>query len=137
MSSVGGVWPTAVVHPDDLDTNGTVLRDAAEFISGLVKPRNNWAKLKSIMRIYFDEAGGFVAPAARQTLFSLVLAVVVPSSIEIKLFDEFSHLLASCPSRQKAEINYDTSAYYRCLWVAARFWRLDACVVRLSGFGIC
>jgi hypothetical protein len=37
----GGVWPTASVHPDDLETNGPVLGDAAEFISGLVKPRRN------------------------------------------------------------------------------------------------
>jgi hypothetical protein len=37
----GGVWPTASVHPDDLETNGPVLGDAAEFISGLVKPRNS------------------------------------------------------------------------------------------------
>jgi len=26
----GGVWPTALVHPDDLETNGPVLGDAAE-----------------------------------------------------------------------------------------------------------
>jgi hypothetical protein len=37
----GGVWPTALVSPDDLETNGPVLGDAAEFISGLVKPRSN------------------------------------------------------------------------------------------------
>ena len=36
----GGVWPTALVRPDELETDGPVLGDAAEFISGLVKPRN-------------------------------------------------------------------------------------------------
>jgi len=55
------------------------------------------------MRIYIDEAGGFVAQPPGQSLFSLVLAVVVPSSIETKLFDEFSGLLASWP-HQGAEI---------------------------------
>jgi len=35
----GGVWPTALVHPDDLETNGPVHGDAAEFISELVKAR--------------------------------------------------------------------------------------------------
>lgn len=37
----GGVWPTASVTPDDLETDGPVLGDAAEFIGGLVKPRSN------------------------------------------------------------------------------------------------
>ena len=60
-------------------------------------------KLDSSMRIYIDEAGGFVAQPPGQSLFSLVLAVVVPSSIETKLFDEFSGLLASWP-HQGAEI---------------------------------
>jgi len=51
----------------------------------------------SSMRIYIDEAGAFVAQPAGQSLYSLVLAVVVPSSIETKLFGEFSGLLASWP----------------------------------------
>jgi Protein of unknown function (DUF3800) len=37
----GGVWPTALVRPEELDTDGPVLGDAAEFISRLVKPRSN------------------------------------------------------------------------------------------------
>jgi hypothetical protein len=37
----GGVWPTALVRPDELETDGPVLGDAAEFISDLVKPRSN------------------------------------------------------------------------------------------------
>jgi Protein of unknown function (DUF3800) len=55
------------------------------------------------MRIYIDEAGGFVAQPAGQSLFSLVLAVVIPSSIETKIFDDFSHLLDSWPHKE-AEI---------------------------------
>lgn len=37
----GGVWPSALVRPDELETDGSVLGDAAEFISRLVKPRGN------------------------------------------------------------------------------------------------
>jgi Protein of unknown function (DUF3800) len=51
------------------------------------------------MRIYIDEAGNFVAPADGQSLFSLVLAVIVPSSIEAKLLDEFSRLLGGWSSQ--------------------------------------
>jgi Protein of unknown function (DUF3800) len=49
------------------------------------------------MKIYIDEAGAFVAQPPGQPLFSLVLAVVVPSSIETELFDALSGLLASWP----------------------------------------
>ena len=49
------------------------------------------------MRIYMDEAGNFVPQASGQSLFSLVLALVMPSSIETKLFAEFSALLNSWP----------------------------------------
>lgn len=45
------------------------------------------------MHIYIDEAGNFVPQPSGQSLFSLVLAVVVPSSAEAKLFPEFSALL--------------------------------------------
>jgi hypothetical protein len=55
------------------------------------------------MRIYIDEAGNFVAQAPGQSLFSLVFALVVPSLIEGKLFDEFSSLLSSWPLHE-AEI---------------------------------
>jgi hypothetical protein len=44
------------------------------------------------MRIYIDEAGEFVAPPSAQSLFSLVLAVVVPSSAEGALFTEVAAL---------------------------------------------
>jgi hypothetical protein len=50
------------------------------------------------MRIYMDEAGNFVPQASGQSIFSLVLALVVPSSIEAKLFGEFSVLLSSWPN---------------------------------------
>jgi hypothetical protein len=59
--------------------------------------------VSSFVRIYIDEAGGFVAQPAAQSLFSLVLAVVVPSSIEARLFDDFSRLLRGW-SNQEAEI---------------------------------
>jgi hypothetical protein len=49
------------------------------------------------MRIYIDEAGNFVPQTSGQSLFSLVLAVVIPSSIETNLFGEFSALLNSWP----------------------------------------
>ena len=55
------------------------------------------------MRIYIDEAGGFVAQVNGQSLYSLVLAVVIPSSIETKLFETYSHLINSWP-HQGAEI---------------------------------
>ena len=49
------------------------------------------------MKIYIDEAGAFVAQPVGQPLYSLVLAVIVPSSIEAKLFGEFSTLLGTWP----------------------------------------
>jgi len=36
----GGVWPSDAVHPDDLETNGPVHRDAAEYIATLVRRRD-------------------------------------------------------------------------------------------------
>jgi len=56
------------------------------------------------MRIYIDEAGAFVAPPSGQSLFSLVLAAVVPSSLEHKLFPEFSASLDSWSRRAGEEI---------------------------------
>jgi hypothetical protein len=50
------------------------------------------------MRIYIDEAGNFVSQVSGQSLFSLVLALVVPSSIEAALFPEFSSLRSSWPN---------------------------------------
>jgi hypothetical protein len=44
------------------------------------------------MRIFIDEAGPFVVPPSAQSLFSLVLALVIPSSVECELFAEFSQL---------------------------------------------
>jgi hypothetical protein len=44
------------------------------------------------MRIFIDEAGPFVVPTSAQSLFSLVLALVIPSWLEDELFAEFSQL---------------------------------------------
>jgi len=44
------------------------------------------------MRIFIDEAGPFVVPPSAQSLFSLVLALVIPSCVEPELFAEFSQL---------------------------------------------
>lgn len=56
------------------------------------------------MRIYIDEAGPFVVPPSAQSLFSLVLALVIPSSLEDPLFAEFSALRDGW-SNQGAEVN--------------------------------
>ena len=50
------------------------------------------------MRIYIDEAGNFVVPADGQSLFSLVLALLVPGSIENDLFQAFLRLRDSWPN---------------------------------------
>lgn len=55
------------------------------------------------MQIYIDEAGPFVVPPSAQSLFSLVLAIVVPSCVESALFAEFS-VLRSGWSTQGGEI---------------------------------
>jgi len=44
------------------------------------------------MRIYIDEAGPFLPPRPPRSLFSLVLAHIIPSAIEADLFDEFLRL---------------------------------------------
>ena len=65
--------------------------EAAALAWSLTVPSNqalNW----SHMRIYIDEAGPFVVPPSAQSLFSLVLAIVVPSCIEGALIAEFSAL---------------------------------------------
>jgi len=50
------------------------------------------------MRIFTDEACNFVAPANGQSLFSLVLALVVPSSVENDLFQAFLRLRDRWPN---------------------------------------
>lgn len=37
----GGVWPTKMVTPEELETEGLVFGDAAQFIGSLVKPRGS------------------------------------------------------------------------------------------------
>ncbi len=51
------------------------------------------------MRIYIDEAGGFIGPPNPASSFSLVLALVVPAACENELFYEFLRLRDSWPSR--------------------------------------
>src|SRR5437588_11903564 len=50
------------------------------------------------MQIFIDEAGNFVSPANGQSLYSLVLALVIPSSIENDLFQAFLRLRDSWPN---------------------------------------
>jgi hypothetical protein len=55
------------------------------------------------MRIYIDEAGPFLPPQPPRPLFSLVLSLIVPSSIEQELFYEFLRLRDTWPN-QNVEI---------------------------------
>jgi Protein of unknown function (DUF3800) len=50
------------------------------------------------MRIFIDEAGNFVVPTGGQSLFSHVLALVIPSSIENDLFHGFLRLRDTWPN---------------------------------------
>src|ERR1700687_1995435 len=53
------------------------------------------------MRIYIDEAGGFVVPSpTKQHSYSLVLALVVPTTIEPELFYGFRPLRDGWPNPQ-------------------------------------
>jgi len=51
------------------------------------------------MRIYIDEAGTFVPPQPPRPLFSVVLALIIPSSIEQELFYEFIRLRDTWPNQ--------------------------------------
>lgn len=55
------------------------------------------------MRIYIDEAGPFVPPNPPRSLFSLILALIIPTAIEKDLFDEFLRLRDTW-SNQNVEI---------------------------------
>jgi hypothetical protein len=55
------------------------------------------------MRIYIDEAGLFVPPNPPRSLFSLVLALIIPSAVENSLFYEFLRLRDTWPN-QNVEI---------------------------------
>jgi len=55
------------------------------------------------MRIYIDEAGPFLPPQPPRPLFSLVLSLIIPSSIEQELFYEFLRLRDTW-SNQSVEI---------------------------------
>ena len=52
------------------------------------------------MRIYIDEAGGFVPPAMQQSSYSIVLALIIPSAVEKGLFYDFLRLRDSWPVQQ-------------------------------------
>lgn len=51
------------------------------------------------MRIYVDEAGLFVPPHPPRCLFSLVLALIIPSTVEKELFYEFLRLRDTWPNQ--------------------------------------
>ena len=51
------------------------------------------------MRIYIDEAGPFLPPNPPRSLFSLVLALIIPSAIEQELLCEFLRLRDTWPNR--------------------------------------
>jgi hypothetical protein len=55
------------------------------------------------MRIYIDEAGPFLPPSPPRSLFSLVLALVIPNAIEQDLLYEFLRLRDTWPN-QNVEI---------------------------------
>jgi hypothetical protein len=53
------------------------------------------------MKIYIDEAGGFVVPPSkRKDSYSLVLALAIPSKSETDLFKEFVRLRDGWPNRE-------------------------------------
>ncbi len=53
------------------------------------------------MRIYIDEAGSFVVPSsAKESSYSLVLAVAIPSRVETDLFKELLLLRGSWPNQE-------------------------------------
>ena len=51
------------------------------------------------MRIYIDEAGPFLPPQPPRSLFSLVLSLIIPSSIEQELLYEFLRLRDTWPNQ--------------------------------------
>ncbi len=51
------------------------------------------------MRIYIDEAGPFLPPNPPRSLFSLVLALMIPTAIEKDLFEEFLRLRDTWPNQ--------------------------------------
>jgi hypothetical protein len=51
------------------------------------------------LRIYIDESGNFVVPGTPSSSFCLVLALVIPSTIEAELFYEFLRLRDTWPTQ--------------------------------------
>src|SRR4051794_19757947 len=66
------------------------------------------------MNIYIDEAGPFIPPKGSRR-YSLVLALIVPSSAETELFYEFLRLRDSWPQQaieiKGSKLNEDQSAH--------------------------
>ena len=60
-------------------------------------------KCRLDVRIYIDEAGPFVPPNPPRSLFSLVLALIIPTAAEKDLFYEFLRLRDTWPN-QSVEI---------------------------------
>jgi hypothetical protein len=79
------------------------------------------------MRIYIDEAGPFVPPNPPRSLFSLVLALIIPAAIEKDLFDEFLRLRGTWPN-QNPEIKGSSLDESQAAQVISLLLRYDTLV---------
>ncbi len=79
------------------------------------------------MRIYIDGAGPFVPPNPPRSIFSLVLALIIPAAIEKDLFDEFLRLQGTWPN-QNPEIRAAISTNRRLLKCISLLRRYDTLV---------
>jgi hypothetical protein len=79
------------------------------------------------MRIYIDEAGLFVPPNPPRSLFSLVLALIIPTAIENDLFYEFLRLRDTWPN-QNIEIKGSSLDESQAAQVVSLVLRYDTLV---------
>src|SRR5260370_7932731 len=79
------------------------------------------------MRIYIDEAGLFVPPDPPRSLFSLVLALIIPTAIEKDLFYEFLRLRDTWPN-QDVEIKGSSLDESQAAQVISLILKYDALV---------
>ena len=79
------------------------------------------------MRIYIDEAGPFLPPNPPRSLFSLVLALIVPTAIEKDLFYEFLRLRDTWPN-QNVEIKGSSLDESQAAQVISLLLRYDTLV---------
>jgi hypothetical protein len=79
------------------------------------------------MRIYIDEAGPFVPPNPPRSLFSLVLALIIPTAIEKDLFYEFLCLRDTWPN-QNVEIKGSSLDESQAAQVISLLLRYDTLV---------